>query len=210
MKTFPPLLYLSGTQDFPDTGSFERVLRRLLEVGLPWFQFREKTLDDRDLFAWAEKIRRWTEASGTLLTINDRPDIALLCGADGVHLGQEDLSALEPEFQRPNDSFHLGISTRNSSEVRRALLVRPDYVGVGPIHATSTKDTGVSPRGLLSISETRALTDLPLVAIGGITHENARELFSAGAGTIAVSSALSSADSPDSMLRILLEIGQRG
>jgi len=206
MTLFPRLLYLSGTQDFPDAASFESRLRRLLDAGLPWFQFRDKVLGDRDLFLWSERIRRWTSGSGCLLTINDRPDIALLAGADGVHLGQEDLSALETEFVRPFESFHLGISTHSRSEVTRALLARPDYLGVGPIHSTLTKETGVAPRGIQALSETRALTGLPLVAIGGMTPGNARETFSAGARTVAVGHALTMADNPEESLRIFLDI----
>jgi thiamine-phosphate pyrophosphorylase len=206
MKTFPRLLFLSGTQDFSDLATFESVLRTLLDAGLPWFQFRDKILPDRDLFLLADRIRQWTRDSGCLLTINDRPDIALLCGADGVHLGIEDLSALETEFKKPNDTFHLGISTHSASEVRRTLLVRPDYLGVGPVHATLTKVSGISPRGPLAIAETRALTGLPLVAIGGMTPENAPELLMAGADIVAVSSAISRADSPVAALNLFLGI----
>lgn len=206
MTLFPSLLYLAGTQDFPDQEHFERHLRTLLDAGLPWFQFREKRLDDGPFYALSARIREWTRASGCLLSINDRPDIALLCEADGVHLGQEDLSALDPVFVRPAPSFHLGISTRNAAEVRRALTVRPDYLGVGPVYPTGTKVTGVPPRGPAALRETRELSTLPLVAIGGIGLKTAPELFAAGAQTIAVSAILVRAPDPASLMTALLSI----
>lgn len=206
MNSFPKILFLSGIQDFADPASFERNLRTLLDAGLPWYQFRDKVLPDRDLYLWAERIRQWTTASGCLLTINDRPDIAFLSGADGVHLGQEDLSSLDQEFKRPFEAFHLGISTHQGSEVRRALLFKPDYLGVGPIHDTRTKETGIASRGPRALSETRELFVLPLVAIGGITPDNARELFDAGAGTLAVSRALTKSTNPERILKDLLNL----
>ena len=208
-RPFPRLLYLAGTQDFDSVDSFERHLRALLGAGLPWFQLRDKRLDDRALSLLADRVRLWTRESGALFTLNDRPDIALLCEADGVHLGQEDLSALEgakSSEERPRGSMHLGISTHNKNEVLRALTHRPDYLGVGPIFDSPTKETGVVPRGVAALSETRELTTLPLVAIGGITRENGADLLSAGAGTLAVSSLLTRADSPEGVLKALLAL----
>ena len=204
---FPRLLYLAGTQDFDSVDSFERHLRTLLEAGLPWFQLRDKRLDDRALSLLADRVRLWTRECGTLFTLNDRPDIALLCEADGVHLGQEDLSALEGALsseERQKRPMHLGISTHNKNEVLRALTHHPDYLGVGPVFASMTKETGVAPRGVAALSETRALTTLPLVAIGGITLENGAALLAAGAASLAVSSLLTRADSPVEGLKALL------
>ncbi|MGC8500538.1 MAG: thiamine phosphate synthase [Leptospirillia bacterium] len=211
--SFPRLLYLSGTQDFPSPAAFEHRLRTLLDSGLPWFQLRDKTLDDRELCLLADKIRLWTRECGALFTVNDRPDIALLCGADGVHLGQEDLSALEAEDpgRRENrKGWHLGISTHNKNEVLRALTHKPDYLGVGPIFASSTKETGISPRGAGALEETRALTGLPLVAIGGISPDDVRELLLAGASTVAVGGALSHADRPEDVMETFLAVFSEG
>lgn len=204
---FPRLLYLSGTQDFDSLGSFEQRLRTLLDRGLPWFQLRDKRLDDRDLCLLADRIRLWTRETGALFTINDRPDIALLCEADGVHLGQDDLSALDtddPNLTKRRRGGHLGISTHNKNEVLRALTHKPDYLGVGPIFASSTKETGISPRGVGALEETRALTGLPLVAIGGITLKSGEEILRSGAWTLAVSSLLSRNDFPEKILQKFL------
>ncbi len=206
MTAFPKLLYLSGTQDFPGADAFERRLRDLLAAGLPWFQLRDKALDDRALFDLAVKIREWTQRAGCLFTVNDRTDIALLSGADGVHLGQTDLSALEPSFVRPRPDFHLGISTHNGAEVMRALTVGPDYLGVGPIFPTRTKETGVPPRGPGALHETRALSPLPLVAIGGVTPDNGRELLEAGADTLAISGVLTRSEDPVALLATFLSL----
>ncbi|MGC8529823.1 MAG: thiamine phosphate synthase [Leptospirillia bacterium] len=208
-RPFPPLLYLAGTQDFDSIDAFERHLRTLLDAGLPWFQLRDKRLDDRSLALLADRVRLWTRESGTLFTLNDRPDIALLCEADGVHLGQEDLSALEEgrsREERKRMSMHLGISTHNKNEVLRALTHHPDYLGVGPIFSTTTKETGVSPRGVAAITETRELTTLPLVAIGGITLENGAALLAEGARTLAVSSLLTQGTAPEKILKAILVV----
>ena len=206
---FPRILYLAGTQDFDSVDSFEHHLRMLLDAGLPWFQLREKRLDDRALFFLAERVRSWTKKSGALLTMNDRPDLAVLCGADGVHLGQDDLSAMDtesPEGFRKKWTGHMGISTHNTPEVLRALTHHPDYLGVGPIFTSPTKVTGVAPRGVAVFSETQALTSLPLVAIGGITLDNAASVLAFGAGTLAVSSLLTDRNSPEKILKNLLSL----
>jgi len=213
LSPFPRLLYLSGTQDFASPAAFEHRLRTLLDAGLPWFQLRDKSLDDRELCLLADRIRLWTREAGALFTVNDRPDIALLCGADGVHLGQDDLSALDPEDPALIDrrkGGHLGISTHNRNEVLRALTHKPDYLGVGPIFASSTKETGIPPRGAGALEETRALTGLPLVAIGGIAPDNARELLQAGASSVAVGGALSHADHPEDVMERFLAVFSKG
>lgn len=195
--SFPSLLYLAGTQDFPSPELFFAHVEKVCAGGLKWFQYREKNLSDPLLFEMAKRLREVTRRHGTLLTINDRTDIALLIGADGVHLGQDDLPSVR-EFRKlfPSEVLHLGISTHNPYEVRRALLLRPDYLGVGPIFSTSTKNTGVEPRGVTALEETQTLTSLPLVAIGGITPEHAGDLYRAGSHALAISGALTASLDP--------------
>jgi thiamine-phosphate pyrophosphorylase len=195
--SFPSLLYLAGTQDFPSPDHLFSHVEKACQGGLKWFQYREKVLPDRLLYETARRLREITREYGTLLTINDRTDIALLVGADGVHLGQDDLPSVR-EFRKlfPSEVLHLGISTHSPYEVRRALLLKPDYLGVGPIFQTSTKDTGVEPRGVAAVEETRKLTSLPLVAIGGITAEHAGVLYRAGSHAVALSGAITSSPDP--------------
>ncbi len=199
--TFPRIVYLSGTQDFPAPQSFFVFVERLCRAGLPWFQYREKNLSDRFRLEMADRLRSLMRETGTLFTVNDRPDIALLAGADGVHLGQNDLPSVRL-FRKPPS--HLGISTHNEYEIRRALLFSPDYLGVGPIFATSTKDTGIEPRGVGAVRESRKLTSLPIVAIGGIRPGDKTSLFGEGAATLAVSGALTHAGDPVAVLQSFL------
>lgn len=194
---FPKLLYIAGSQDFPDKASFFSCLDQLLSEGLLWFQFRDKSLADSELFSWALEIRRLTSKYDSLLTINDRPDIAYIVGADGVHLGQEDIPSITSELlPKEHKSLHIGISTHNLYEVKRSIILSPAYLGVGPINHTKTKTLEHAPRGIQGIIETRKITTLPLVAIGGITPDLAGEIFRAGAQTIAVSGAITKSPSP--------------
>lgn len=194
---FPKLLYIAGSQDFTDKPSFFACLEHLLSEGLSWFQFRDKALSESELFSWASEIRDLTSRYSALLTINDRPDIAALTGADGSHLGQDDISSIISDLpHRPKQSFHIGISTHNLYEVKRAIILAPDYLGVGPINPTETKTLEHAPRGIEGIIETRKVTNLPLVAIGGITPSQAGEIFKAGAQTVAVSGAITKSSDP--------------
>lgn len=205
-RVFPPLVYLAGTQDFPSSEAFFAHVERLCKGGLPWFQYREKNLPDRLRFEMAERLRQLTEKTGTLFTINDRIDIALLTAADGVHLGQDDLPSVRGFVKLfPSEMLHLGISTHNPYEIRRALLLEPDYLGVGPIFSSQTKGTDAHPRGPDGIRESRELTSLPLVGIGGITSGQAKELYQAGCHSLAVSHALTHAQDPLSVLKAFLD-----
>ncbi|MHB1285651.1 MAG: thiamine phosphate synthase [Leptospirales bacterium] len=203
--TLPRLVYLSGTQDFSSVEAFFRHVELLCQAGLPWFQYREKSLGDQERLEMADRLRTLTRKTETLLTINDRIDQALLSGADGVHLGQDDLPSVRVfKTVFPSSILHLGISTHNLYEVRRALLLGPNYLGVGPIFSTSTKDVGIPPRGEKGLTETKSLTTLPLVAIGGIRPEHVSGLIQAGAASLAVSGALTQAADPVSLLRKFL------
>ncbi len=195
--TFPKLLYIAGSQDFPDKTSFFSHLESLLSEGLSWFQFREKALTEKALFSWALEIRELTSSYKALLTINDRPDIAYLIEADGVHLGQEDIPSMTSELiPLELKNLHIGFSTHNPYEVKRSVILSPSYLGVGPINPTKTKDLEHPPRGIQGIIETKKITALPLVAIGGITPDMAGDIFRAGAQTIAVSGALTKSPDP--------------
>ena len=203
--SFPKLLYIAGSQDFPDKASFFSCLERLLSEGLSWFQFRDKSLAENELFAWALEIRELTSRYNALLTINDRPDVAWLVGSDGVHLGQDDIPSITSELlPRDYQSLHIGISTHNLYEVKRSIILSPDYLGVGPINHTKTKAVEHAPRGIQGIIETRKITPLPLVAIGGITPALAGEIFRAGAQTVAVSGAITKSPNPVNTMKDFL------
>ena len=136
--------------------------------------------------------------------INDRVDVALACGADGVHLGQSDLP-LAAARRLLGARRWIGVSTHDVEQARVAAAGGADYVGFGPIFATSTKRTGYSPRGLEGLRQVRAAVTLPIVAIGGIDFDNAAEVIAVGADAVAMISALAASPDAAGAARIALE-----
>lgn len=158
--------------------------------GAQMIQLREKHLDARDFFREAEAALRVARKAGVRLIINDRVDIALALGADGVHLGQDDLP---PEAARRilGERAVIGFSTHNPEQARLAASLPIDYLAIGPIFPTSSKDKPDPTVGLDGLSRVReTVPSLPLVAIGGITLENARKTLAAGADSLALIGAL--------------------
>jgi thiamine-phosphate pyrophosphorylase len=156
-------------------------------------QLRAKHTSDRELLAWAAPIRALTRHHGVLFVVNDRFDLALAAGADGVHLGQDDL----PPGCLPADArrrLFVGRSTHDPEQIASALEESVDYVAFGPVFGTGSKDSAWSERGLEALAEAvRLAQPLPLVAIGGIDRERAPAVANAGAAGIAVISAVAGA-----------------
>ena len=184
-------------------GSFRELLRMVLAGGADAIQLREKHASDQELLAMAAEARELTDETGRLLIINDRPDIASIVGADGVHLGQDDLPISEARrLLRPGGI--VGRSTHSAAQVRAALTEGADYIAVGPMFETTTKDAG-QPVGPALLTEARGMTDVPIVAIGGINMENIGQIVSAGGSCVAVSAAVSSAENPKAAAKALRE-----
>lgn len=162
--------------------------------GVQMVQLREKELPDRELLERAKNVRRWTRAAGVLFVVNDRPDIARLAEADGVHLGQDDLPVAAARRIVGPDSL-IGVSTHSAEQVRQAVLDGADYLGVGPTFPSSTKEFGQFP-GLEFVTEAAGLTALPSFALGGVQASNLQQVMQAGGSRVAVSSAICSADEP--------------
>src|SRR5512147_2008119 len=171
----------------------ERPLRDALvlsaKAGAKIFQYRNKTASMKEAYAEALPLRQAAADLGVLFIVNDRCDLALAVDADGVHLGQEDLPYAEArKVMGPNKI--IGLSTHNADQVREADLLKPDYIGFGPIFKPGSKqdhDPIVEVSGLRAI---RSLTSLPIFAIGGIQSEQIGEIMQAGANGIAVISAV--------------------
>lgn len=159
--------------------------------GADVIQLREKSLNDRELLARAVRLRAMTEAAGALLFINDRADIARLCGADGVHVGQSDLSVADVR-RIAGPTVLVGKSTHSAAEITAAIEERPDYIAVGPMFASATKPD-VQVAGARLLEKAAGLTDLPIVAIGGITAGNVSGLVCRSPFAVAVSHAVISA-----------------
>ncbi len=162
--------------------------------GADCIQIREKEMPDGQLLTHACRIREITQSAGVLLIINDRPDIAAIVGADGVHLGQDDLPVADARRLLPTGAI-IGLSTHNISQARAAANTGADYIGVGPMFPTATKDAG-PVAGVAYLREVIAEISLPHVAVGGITSGNVGELIAAGARRVAVCSAVIAAADP--------------
>jgi thiamine-phosphate pyrophosphorylase len=162
--------------------------------GATMFQLREKELDDRALLERARNVRRWTRKAGALLIVNDRPDIARLADADGVHLGQDDMSVHDARKVVGPESL-IGVSTHNLDQVRQAVLDGANYIGVGPVFPSTTK-TFETLAGLDFIKQAIGVTSLPAFAIGGINASNIEAVVQAGVNRVAASAAIAKADDP--------------
>ena len=163
---------------------------RLIEGGATLIQLREKHLSPQEFYRQAEAALRVARLHGVRVIINDRVDIALALKADGVHLGQDDMS---PQAARSllGDKALIGFSTHNAEQARQSLNLPVDYIAAGPIFATSSKIDPQPAVGLKGLEQVRRIVaDLPLVAIGGITSHNARTVLDSGADCIALISAL--------------------
>jgi thiamine-phosphate pyrophosphorylase len=161
----------------------------LLDGGASLIQLRDKEASGRELLDQAIACLKLTREAGATLIINDRVDVALTAGADGVHLGQDDLSVDEAREILGEDKI-IGVSTHSIDQFRAALETSANYIALGPVFPQLTKENSAPVVGLELVREARKLTDRPLVAIGGINLGRAPEVIEAGADCVAVISAL--------------------
>jgi thiamine-phosphate pyrophosphorylase len=176
------------------TAALDWTIAEAAAGGAQVFQLREKGLSDRELLGRARQVRRWTRQAGALFILNDRPDLARLSEADGVHLGQDDLPVREARRVLGPDAL-VGVSTHNLDQVRQAALDGASYIGVGPTFPSGTKDF-VELSGPDFIRAAAVETTLPAFAIGGINRETIAAAVAAGARRVAVSQAIARADDP--------------
>ncbi len=174
--------------------------------GVTCVQLREKSADAREIVALARALMVLLAPTGVPLVINDRIDIALACGAHGVHLGQRDIAPDDARRWLPAHVF-IGWSVETMDDVARAHRLPVDYLGLSPVFATPTKTDTETPWGLDGVRAARAVTALPLVGIGGIHAANAAQVREAGADGVAVVSALCAAADPRAAARALLQPG---
>ncbi|HKW74996.1 MAG TPA: thiamine phosphate synthase [Terriglobales bacterium] len=200
-----PIIDLACFADDPDAVlAASNFAEQLLAAGATLIQLRDKSSDVRRFLSCARELRRLT-AKRAKLIINDRADLCLAAGADGVHLGQDDLSPAAARSIFRNEKLWVGYSTHNLSQVREADSLPVDYIAVGPVFATASKENPDPVIGLEGVRAARAATSKPLVAIGGITRENCLQVKEAGADSMAVISDLleSPAKAVEAFLRIL-------
>ncbi len=182
--------------------SFEGLIRALVDAGVGVIQLRDKNIDDRDLVVRARTLRQLTSGSETLFIVNDRADIAAATNADGVHVGQEDLSVKDARTVVGPRAL-VGISTHNIDQARTAVLDGANYLGAGPTFASRTK-TFETFAGLDYLRQVAGEIRLPTFAIGGISAENLPEVLSAGISRVAVATAVTAAVNPACAARELL------
>ncbi|HUY14270.1 MAG TPA: thiamine phosphate synthase [Terriglobia bacterium] len=167
----------------------------LLDVGVKLIQYRDKQSSPREVYEVSRELARQAASQGGLLIVNDRADIALAAGAGGVHVGQDDLP---PDLARKilGGGKLVGFSTHNLDQLKDADRQPVDYIAVGPIFTTRSKERADPVVGLELLRQARKLTRKRLVAIGGITLETAPAVIAAGADSVAVIHDLISADDP--------------
>lgn len=160
-------------------------VQRLVAGGAEFIQLREKSLSAGAFYEQAVECVAIAHENGSRIIINDRADIALAAKADGVHLGQDDLSPREARVLLGEKAI-IGFSTHSIEQARRAAELPIDYVAIGPIFATATKENPEPIVGLDGLSAVRSITKLPVVAIGGISETNILSVFDTGADSAAI------------------------
>ena len=163
----------------------------VLRAGVKCIQYREKDLSRREIYGHAVTLRELTRSFDATLIINDHADIALAVGAEGVHLGQDDLPL--KEARKIMRGRIVGISTHSLDQAKEAELGGADYIGFGPVFHTTTKDAG-TPKGIDNIRMIKENVSIPVVAIGGISLDNIVSVIDAGADAVALATAICKGD----------------
>lgn len=176
---------------------------RVLAAGAPAIQVRAKGVDDRAWLALATDVAARCRDAGALCIVNDRADIAVAAGADGVHLGADDLPVAAARAVVGPDLL-VGATARDAEQARAAVADGADYLGVGPVHATQTKQGLPSPIGTEGLAAVTAAVEVPVLAIAGITARRVPAAIGAGAHGVAVTGAVSRVDDPGAAVHDLL------
>lgn len=194
-----------------DRGGMVRALEGALAGGADLFQLRDKDASDDELLAAAESARERCHAAGALFVLNDRPDLAAACGADGVHVGQDDTPVPRARKLVGDDAI-VGLSTHSMQQAQAGGRSGADYIAVGPVHATPTK-AGRPAIGVGPLSYAASHVDVPWFAIGGIEPATVGAVVKAGARRIVVVRAIAEAQDPEATARALraaVNGGRRG
>lgn len=195
-------LYLVTDRALCGSRPLEMVVAAAIRGGVTVVQVREKELSTRAFIAVATRIREVTHAAGVPMLINDRVDVALAVGADGVHVGQSDISPADARRLMGPDAL-IGLSVESMQEVVASEGEDVDYLGVSPIYCTPTKAELTHAWGLDGLRAVRQTTRKPLVAIGGLNISNVDKIIEAGADGVAVVSAICAAPDPEYAARAL-------
>lgn len=201
---FDPTLYLVTDPRLGAPRPLLDTVAAAVAGGVTLVQLRDPDAPTRQLVETARALVALLRPLGVPLIVNDRVDVALAADADGVHVGQSDMRAADARALLGPDCI-LGLSITDPSEMRPADLAPVDYIGVGPIYLQATKPDAAPPIGPEGLAAIRAMTRLPIVAIGGVGPANAERLIRAGADGLSVVSALMAAPDPAEAARTLIE-----
>lgn len=186
-------LYCLTALKFSKGRSNIEVVREMLDNGIKLIQYREKEIKSGQKYKECVEIRKMTREAGAAFIINDDIDLAMMVGADGIHIGQEDFP-VHAVRKLIGDKMAIGLSTHAPEEALAAVEAGVDYIGVGPIFKTYTKDDVVDPVGFEYLDWVVKNIDIPFVAIGGIKEHNIAEVMSRGAKCVALVTEIVEAD----------------
>ena len=195
-------LYLVTDRDLCGEKYLEDVVLESVKGGVSCVQLREKDISTRLFVSEAQRIKKLLEPYQIPLIINDRIDVALACGAEGVHIGQEDMPYAIARKLMGRKAI-IGLSVETWEDVEESQRLDVDYIGVSPVFATLTKTDTKGAWGLEGLAKIKKISRHPVVAIGGLNESNVRETVLAGADCIAVVSALCAASDPEAAARKL-------
>ena len=200
------LLYAVTDRAWTGKMSLYQQVEAALQNGATCVQLREKELDEEQFLAEAVEIRALCKSHGVPFIVNDNVDIAIRCGADGVHVGQEDMKA-DDVRRRVGENMMIGVSAHTVEEARRAVENGADYLGAGAVFSTSTK-TNVGSMPFETLRDICQVVEIPVVAIGGISRKNIMELSGSGVDGVAVVSAIFAAEDPGQATAEMLKLAK--
>ena len=198
-RTLPAGIYALTSELHSQGRSNIEVASKIVASGVPILQYREKSKKVRKMYEECLVLRAMTQQYGALFIINDHLDLALAVGADGVHIGQDDLP-LSKVRELVGHDLLIGVSTHSPAQALAAVSGGADYIGVGPLFATKTKIDVCDPVGLDYLDYVVKNLDIPFVAIGGIKEHNLADVIQAGARTVALVTEI--VGNPDIMSKI--------
>lgn len=193
-------LYLVTDPGLCETRGLVETVMAAVRGGVTLVQLRDKHASDAELVPVARRLKTALAGSGVPLVINDRLEVALASGADGLHIGQDDGEVADARAALGPDAL-LGLSVQTREQLARLDPSRLDYLGLGPVFATPSKHDHAAPLGFAGLAELVAASPLPTVAIGGLKAEHARDVYRAGAKGLAVISAICGTPDPEAAAR---------
>lgn len=171
------------------TGDLHGITEKVIDGGANIVQLRAKEVSAKEFLKAGTTINKVCKSRGIPFIINDRVDIAIAVDSDGVHLGQDDMPVHLARNIMPEGTL-IGLSVHSLSEAENAIAQKPDYIGIGPVFFTGTKEDAISPIGMDIVTKVKKKINFPIVAIGGINEQNIKEVFNSGADAAAVCTAI--------------------